>query len=51
MQIGAFMRLDRLFTDAPLRFRPQNGGDYTIPALTLQDDLAPGITGFCANCG
>ncbi len=44
-------RLDRLFTDTPLPFRRQNGGDYTIPALTLRDDVAAGLTGFRAHCG
>lgn len=35
-------RLDNLFTDQPLLFRRQNGGDYEIPALTLKPHLAPG---------
>lgn len=35
-------RLDTLFSDPPLPFRPQNGGDYDIPALTLKPHLAPG---------
>ncbi len=38
-------RLDTLFSAAPIAFRKQNGGDYTIPALTLRDDLAPGRSG------
>ena len=32
-------RLDGLFTDAPIAFRRQNGGDYEIPALTLKPGL------------
>ncbi|MCZ2496981.1 flavodoxin family protein [Xylophilus sp. Kf1] len=42
-------RLDGLFTDAPLAFRPQNGGDYHIPALTLLDEVVPGQAGFGAH--
>lgn len=43
-QLGA--RLDALFTTAPIPYRPQNRGDYEIPALTLREDIAPGRTGF-----
>lgn len=39
-------RLDGLWTDAPIAFRAQNGGDYSIPALELKPDLAPGREGF-----
>lgn len=39
-------RLDRLFTDAPIPYRPQNGGDYTIPDLELHEGLSPGRSGF-----
>jgi NAD(P)H dehydrogenase (quinone) len=42
-------RLDALWTTAPIAFRPQNGGAYTIPALTLRDDVAPGQVGFAAH--
>jgi NAD(P)H dehydrogenase (quinone) len=42
-------RLDDLWTAAPIAFRPQNGGAYAIPALTLRDDLAPGRVGFAAH--
>ncbi|HYS63231.1 MAG TPA: NAD(P)H-dependent oxidoreductase [Paraburkholderia sp.] len=42
-------RLDKLWTTAPIPFRPQNGGAYKIPALTLRDDIAPGQTGFAAH--
>lgn len=47
-EIGAALkqRLDGLWTDAPIPFRAQNGGDYAIPALTLREGLAPGKTGF-----
>ncbi|CAL94200.1 NAD(P)H-dependent oxidoreductase [Azoarcus olearius] len=39
-------RLDTLATTAPIPFRRQNGGDYRIPELTLQPELAPGASGF-----
>lgn len=39
-------RLDRLWTDPPIAFRAQNAGDYSIPALELAPDLAPGQAGF-----
>jgi len=39
-------RLDALASTPPIPFRSQNGGDYTIPALTLREDLAPGRGGF-----
>lgn len=42
-------RLDTLWTTAPIPFRPQNGGDYTIPELTLRPDLAPGESGFAIH--
>lgn len=42
-------RLDGLFTDAPIPFRRQNGGDYTIPELTLKPELAPGREGFALH--
>ncbi|WP_429494435.1 NAD(P)H-dependent oxidoreductase [Paraburkholderia youngii] len=42
-------RLDTLWTTAPIAFRPQNGGAYEIPALTLRDDLAPGQVGFAVH--
>ncbi|WP_233835997.1 NAD(P)H-dependent oxidoreductase [Paraburkholderia sp. ZP32-5] len=42
-------RLDDLWTTAPIAFRPQNGGAYAIPALTLRDDFAPGQAGFAAH--
>ena len=32
-------RLDGLWTDAPIAYRKQNGGDYEIPALTLKPGL------------
>jgi NAD(P)H dehydrogenase (quinone) len=31
---------------APIPFRKQNAGDYTIPALTLRAALAPDRAGF-----
>lgn len=42
-------RLDTLASTAPIAFRPQNRGDYEIPALTLRDELAPGQSGFAAH--
>ncbi len=42
-------RLDDLWTTPPIPFRPQNGGAYEIPALTLRDDIAPGQSGFAAH--
>jgi NAD(P)H dehydrogenase (quinone) len=39
-------RLDGLWRDAPIPFRPQNAGDYAIPELTLRPELAPGRSGF-----
>ncbi|TDV19395.1 NAD(P)H-dependent oxidoreductase [Paraburkholderia caballeronis] len=42
-------RLDTLATTPPIAFRPQNGGDYEIPALTLKADVAPGQAGFAAH--
>ncbi len=42
-------RLDTLHSTAPLPFRRQNGGDYAIPALTLNPEIAPHATGFAAH--
>ncbi|WP_438998434.1 NAD(P)H-dependent oxidoreductase [Variovorax beijingensis] len=42
-------RLDTLATTEPIPFRPQNAGDYEIPALTLRDDIAPGEAGFAVH--
>lgn len=42
-------QLDTLFTAEPIPFRPQNAGDYEIPALTLREDIAPGKTGFSVH--
>lgn len=39
-------RLANLFTDAPIPFRKQNFGDYSIPDMTLKPHLAPGQTGL-----
>lgn len=38
-------RLDGLWSDSPIAFRRQNGGEYEIPALTLREHLAPGTEG------
>jgi NAD(P)H dehydrogenase (quinone) len=32
-------RLDNLWTDQPIPYRKQNGGDYEVPALTLKPGL------------
>jgi len=38
-------RLHNFFTDAPLVYRAQNGGDYEIPSLHLKDGLeGEGVT-------
>ena len=42
-------RLDALWSTEPIAFRPQNAGDYDIPALTLKSHVAPGRTGFAAH--
>jgi len=39
-------RLDALWTTVPIPYRKQNSGDYAIPALTLQPELAPQQSGF-----
>ncbi|WP_137173169.1 NAD(P)H-dependent oxidoreductase [Massilia sp. HP4] len=39
-------RFDTFFSADPIAFRPQNKGDYNIPALTLRDDILPGQTGL-----
>lgn len=41
-------RVERLFDDAPIAFRPQNGGDYP-DRRTLREDVAPGRTGLMAH--
>lgn len=41
-------RLHGLFDEAPLAFRPQNGGDYP-DGHTLADGVAPGLTGLTAH--
>ncbi|WP_114394628.1 NAD(P)H-dependent oxidoreductase [Oleisolibacter albus] len=43
-------RMRTLETTAPIAFRRQNGGDYTIPAMQLRPGLeAPGATGFALH--
>ncbi len=44
-------RLDTLATTPPIPFRPQNGGAYEIPQMTLRADLAPGAQGFAVHTG
>lgn len=39
-------RLDGLWSEAPIAFRRQNGGDYSIPALELKEGLSAGRSGF-----
>jgi len=41
-------RLERLFDDAPIAFRPQNGGDY-LDHYVLADHVAPGQSGLMAH--
>jgi NAD(P)H dehydrogenase (quinone) len=49
VQSALGQRLDTLATTAPIPFRKQNLGDYTIPALTLRDDIAPGRSGYAVH--
>lgn len=43
-------RMGCLFTDAPIPFRQQNGGDYAIPSMELRQEAAPAhVTGFAAH--
>jgi NAD(P)H dehydrogenase (quinone) len=42
------LRLEGLFTDAPISFRPQNGGDY-VDGHVLREDVAPGVSGIPAH--
>ena len=46
---GERAALDTLWTTDPIPFRPQNFGDYDIPALTLRDEIAPGELGFAVH--
>lgn len=39
-------RLDCIGSTAPISFRRQNAGDYSVPALTLRPELVPGGSGF-----
>lgn len=41
-------RVERLFEDTPIPFRPQNGGDYQ-DRRTLRDDIAPGKSGLTVH--
>lgn len=41
-------RVERLFDNAPIAFRTQNGGGY-LGRHTLRDDAAPGLIGFPAH--
>ncbi len=43
-ELGA--RLDGLWETAPLPYRKQNGGDYTIPSCELRPELAAGRSGL-----
>lgn len=42
------LRLKRMFDDAPIPFRPQNGGDFP-DGHVMADDVAPGQTGLLAH--
>ncbi|MFC5475246.1 NAD(P)H-dependent oxidoreductase [Paraherbaspirillum soli] len=44
-------RLDDLWNTTPIPFRPQNGGAYDIPQLTLRPEVAPDQVGFAAHTG
>lgn len=41
-------RVERLFDETPIAFRPQNGGDYPDRHM-LANDVAPGQTGLMAH--
>jgi NAD(P)H dehydrogenase (quinone) len=43
-------RMRGLFSDAPIPYRAQNGGDYP-DSHRLADDVAPGVTGLRAHIG
>jgi NAD(P)H dehydrogenase (quinone) len=47
-QAGLAARMRTLFDDAPIPYRPQNGGDYADRHV-LADGVAPGVTGLCAH--
>ncbi len=43
-------RMRALFTDEPIPYRRQNGGDYAIPSMELREEVAaPTLTGFAAH--
>lgn len=42
-------RLDTLEQVQPIAWHRQNGGAYTIPDLTLREDIAPGEKGFAIH--
>jgi NAD(P)H dehydrogenase (quinone) len=44
-------RLEQAMQVAPIAYRPQNRGDYLIPALTLKPELGAGRTGFALHRG
>jgi NAD(P)H dehydrogenase (quinone) len=47
-QAGLAARMRTLFTDAPIPYRPRNGGDYPDRHV-LADDVVPGVTGLRAH--
>jgi NAD(P)H dehydrogenase (quinone) len=42
-------RMRDLFTIRPIPYRQQNGGDYRIPQMLLQDHIKPGQGGFSVH--
>jgi NAD(P)H dehydrogenase (quinone) len=43
-------RMRGLFTDAPIPYRKQNGGDYAVPSMELRTEAAdPELVGFAAH--
>ena len=42
-------RLDNLWETPPIPYRQQNAGAYSIPELTLREDLAPEQSGFAIH--
>jgi NAD(P)H dehydrogenase (quinone) len=47
---GLAARMRTMFSDAPIPYRSQNGGDYPDRHV-LADGVAPGVTGLRAHLG
>ncbi|WAC71814.1 NAD(P)H-dependent oxidoreductase [Roseateles sp. SL47] len=44
-------RLTTVFNEAPLAYRPQNGGDFDTRRHELRPEVAPGMEGIAAHLG